>query len=489
MAGVNLQQLLNTPSPHSIESEMALLGAMLIDPKIIPDACQLVPADAFYREAHRAVYDAIRDVHGETGGVDAVQVLAYLEAAGVAEDVGGPDFLARLLEATPSSASFAHYAKVVVDRWKVRRLIDAATQSIHAGHKDDPDAAIAKSASLMAQVFADAVETDDLADYADTALEVYAELEQGRPTVWQTGFGPYDSLIGGLPQSGLVYVMGEPGSGKSSFACQIAYGTAAINQIPATVFSFEVGAKSSARNLLAADSMVPLNRMAQRGETFHSPEAKSRVLAAMGRAKTVPLRFAEKNLTIDAMESRIAALAAKGHKLFVVDYIQNIPSDNPKETESAHIASICRRLQILKVRHHIGIIAVCQMTKAATAESRFPRKSDAYGSAAIDQTSDMTIAIHRPGLKAEQTPGMTPQEWSNIQSESYLCVLKSKVTAIGNVRVHFEGSITRFFAHNEPIYARPLITERVAPDPSFEVPALPEPDYQHPPEEQEEIPF
>jgi replicative DNA helicase len=474
-----------TPTPHSAESEMALLGAMILDKKVIPDVVAMVPADAFYREANRAVYDAIRDVHDETGTVDLVQVLAYLEAAGCLPDVGGADYLGRLAEATPSAASFTHYAKIVLDRWKLRRLANAAAQAIHLTQSGDSESALAKSAALMAEVFADAVATDDLADYADTALEVFTELELGKPTVWQTGFTAYDNLIGGLPQNGLVYVMGEPGSGKSSLACQLAYGVASLNQIPATVFSFEVGAKSAARNLLAADSMVPLNKMAQRGETFKSDDARKRVIEAMGRAKGVPLRFAEKNLSIDAMEARISALAAKGHKLFVVDYIQNIPSDNPKETEASHIASICRRLQILKVRHHIGIIAVCQMTKAATAEQRFPRKSDAYGSAAIDQTSDMTIAVHRPGLRIEQTPDLSPAEWSNIQSEAYLCILKSKVTAIGNTRVHFEGSVTRFFNHGETIYAKPLVD---GVSPVVLPPPEPTPEYTPEPFD-EEIPF
>jgi len=461
---VNLKSLLDRPPPHSLESEMALLGSMILDAKVIPDVAATLPANAFYREAHAAIYEAITGVHRETGTVDLVQLVATLEGSGKLADVGGGDYLLRLAQTTPSSASAPYYAKVVADRYARRRLFESASAILASAH-DEPDtqAALASAASAIASVVADGSRSE-LAEYGDAAAEVLALIEQGMPSVYATGLGSFDSTFAGIPQDGLTYIMGVPSSGKSSLAMQFAYGIAYAG-VPTVVFSFEVGKVGAARNLLASDSMVPLNRMSQRGEKFYDKKAEQRVRDAAERAAKMPLRFVEQMMTVEEIDAQMGVLVAKGYRCCVVDYIQNVPASNKQENEAAHISHVCSTLQRMHVKHKICVIAVTQMTLSSLRDDRTPRMSDAIGSSKIVQTSSMTIAVHRPSVYKGREADESDQAWRERAAECYLHVLKSKVSSPGVLPVRFEGQWTRFFNHGETIYNKPLIAPPPINDP------------------------
>ena len=65
--------------PHSLNSEAALLGAMMLSPDAVADVEGLVQSWHFYRPAHAAVFDAILSVAREGGKADAIVVMERLE--------------------------------------------------------------------------------------------------------------------------------------------------------------------------------------------------------------------------------------------------------------------------------------------------------------------------------------------------------------------------------------------------------------------------
>src|SRR5688572_13888429 len=114
-------KLYERPLPFSLEAEMALLGSMILDPKVVSDVVSsLNGAEDFYSEAHGAIYQALIDVYDRVPEADLVAIVDALRDRGQLENVGGSDFLAKLAYETPSSAGATRYAKAVADKAKLR---------------------------------------------------------------------------------------------------------------------------------------------------------------------------------------------------------------------------------------------------------------------------------------------------------------------------------------------------------------------------------
>lgn len=472
--------------PHSAESEMAVLGAMLLDPKVIPETLAILPSEGmFYREANAAVYRALVAVWRENGTVDLVTLLAALEASGMASSVGGPEYLYRLAEGVPSASAAPFYAKTVHALYLRRKLVELADTIKHeVSLADSSEALIGRAMGAIGEIASGLSDGKDPGDYWRCAEDVFNEIQLGIPSVWETGFHPFDSIAGGMPKSGLIYAMGEPGAGKSSLVNQLAYCVCAKHNIKGVVFGFEVQKFNTASNLLSADSMVPLSQIAKAGERVKSADALSRVRQALERAKSVQLEFVDEDLNIDSLAARADSYAIKGMKLMVVDYIQNVPvSDKRFKDEHQQIAHVCRVLQRIKRKYGITVIAVSQMTKKATDENRPPKKSDCYGSAAIDQTSDMTVAIHRPHYNKPMDACDSASDYRAKQAESYLYILKAKNDTNGANPMHYEGACRRFFDVGR-VHTGPLVDQVQSTIQDF-VPDSPHPYVS----DDEEVPF
>lgn len=124
--------------PHSAEAEMALLGAMILDPASVAAVAPVLagPGD-FYSDAHAAVYAALVRVYASTPNADLVVLLDHLRDRGELDLIGGPEYLQKLASETPGSTGAAHYARIVADKAKLRRLAVAGEQiahdALHAG--------------------------------------------------------------------------------------------------------------------------------------------------------------------------------------------------------------------------------------------------------------------------------------------------------------------------------------------------------------------
>ena len=129
---ISLEKLFDKPPPCSPEAEMALLGALLIDPQVIHEVISIVKTgEAFFSEAHAAVFDAIIKTYDQKQSGDLVLIVEHLRDKGQFTDVGGVDYLEKLMRETPGPASAVHFAKIVSDKARLRKLIRAGGQIVY----------------------------------------------------------------------------------------------------------------------------------------------------------------------------------------------------------------------------------------------------------------------------------------------------------------------------------------------------------------------
>src|SRR5215207_7493979 len=126
--------------PHNLEAEEAVLGAVLSAGRLLAEVTALVEEADFYRPAHRAIWRALLRLADRGQPTDPVTVLGELDDAGELADVGGGPFLHTLVQAVPTVANAAHYARLVAETARRRRVIDLG---IRLAHSDaDPDALV-----------------------------------------------------------------------------------------------------------------------------------------------------------------------------------------------------------------------------------------------------------------------------------------------------------------------------------------------------------
>ena len=109
--------------PASIEAEEAILGCVLFQPEVIVFLIKNLPVEAFYVAGNQEIYRAMIAIHENQEIPDFLSVSSYLAAKETLEMVGGTANLSSLLNSTVSAVNIDRYVKLVVNKYRRRRLI------------------------------------------------------------------------------------------------------------------------------------------------------------------------------------------------------------------------------------------------------------------------------------------------------------------------------------------------------------------------------
>ena len=118
--------------PHNLEAEEAVLGAVLASGRLLVEVVAVLEEADFYRPAHRAIWRALLRLADRGQPTDPVTVLGELDYSGELADVGGGPFLHTLVQAVPTVANAGHYAELVADTARRRRVIDLGIRLAHS---------------------------------------------------------------------------------------------------------------------------------------------------------------------------------------------------------------------------------------------------------------------------------------------------------------------------------------------------------------------
>src|SRR5438093_3419843 len=143
--------------PHSVEAERSVLGAILIENTAINRAQEILREEDFYREPHRKIFKVMTDLSEKTTAIDPVTVKDELSRAGDLEAVGGPAYIASLLDGVPRSANVEYYARIVKDKAILRNLIEAGGRIVTTAYEaaQDVEAILDASERLIFRIAQD----------------------------------------------------------------------------------------------------------------------------------------------------------------------------------------------------------------------------------------------------------------------------------------------------------------------------------------------
>ncbi|TVQ33778.1 MAG: replicative DNA helicase [Phycisphaeraceae bacterium] len=465
--GAALGKLFDRLPPTAPEAEMSLLGSLILDPGVASEVIGIVHSGGdFHSEAHAAIYDTLVQTYDLHQSGDLVQLVDALKSRGVLEEVGGADYLIQLAEAVPSAVNAPHYARIVAEKAKLRRLIDAAGQILYdAYHSGDlgPDGArdvLDKAERMIFDVAeqSQSVDAQLLRDLLHEAMELLEANEGRAVTGVCTGYYRLDELTSGLQPGELLIIAARPSMGKTALALNLAEQVALSgghNGAPAACgfFSLEMSKQAVTQRIMCAKANVDshLYRTNRLGE-----EHFRKLIAACGQLGEAPLYIDDTpGLTILQLRARARRMAAQHHiKCLFIDYLQLLTAPgSARESRQVEVSAISRGIKALARELNIPVVCLSQLNRGAEQrEGHRPRMSDLRESGSIEQDADVIMLLHR-----EEYYHQGEAEWleENPEKEGLaeLIIAKQRNGPTGVVELLWDAKTTRFKNHAGRGYA------------------------------------
>ena len=431
--------------PANVDAEKAVLGSILLKPDVCDDVALVVRSEDFHDESHQILFRHLVDLHDGGKRIDATIVLERLRTKGDLDRIGGTAAIAEMLEAVPHAAHATHYAQIVRDKALLRSLIDASTDILRDAYDsaDEPRELLSRAESRIFEILehrssAEAKSIDAVLQDVMVRMDARMKHEHALGGV-ETGFTQLDTLCGGLHNSELIILAARPSMGKTAFAMNIAEHVAISARQPVLFVSLEMACLELADRLLCSAAQVNGHRL--RNGTI-SQEDRRRLVQKSAEISSAPLFIDD---TPGRTLTEIAAVARRlrrrqGLALVVIDYLQLIEPDNPRDPRQEQVARIARRLKMMSRELDIPVLCLAQLNRQAEASrDNKPRLNHLRESGAIEQDADVVMFVHR-----EEYYQTTDEDRERVKGQAEIIVAKQRNGPIGDVKLLWQHDYTRF---------------------------------------------
>ena len=471
--------------PHNTEAEAALLGALMIDNRLIEDVQLKLRADHFYEALHGRVYDAILLMADRNMVANPVTLKPQFESDQAMRALGGPAYLAQLTGSGAALIGARDFAQQIYDLALLRELVSVgrtmAESALDTSQAVEPREQIEAAEMALYKVAEQGGESGSVKTFAQ-ATRLAIELADkalnagGGLSGVTTGLDNVNAKTGGLHHSDLIILAGRPGMGKTALATNFAYNAARRwvrdeeDGIPpeksvgarVAFFSLEMSADQLATRILSEQSGISSENL-RMGKI--SQQDFRNLARAAGELEQLPLFIDDTpGLTIAALRTRARRLKRRHNiGLIVIDYLQLLQgsSRNGGENRVQEISEISRGLKTLAKELNVPVMALSQLSRAVEQrEDKHPQLSDLRESGSIEQDADIVMFVYReeyyimsrepkrPGegddAKIYDDHSKWHSELQRVEGLAELIIAKQRHGATGKVRMRFEANITRF---------------------------------------------
>ena len=394
--------------PQNVDAERAVLGAMLMSdggreaiPRVIEVLGEDPTGEAFYREAHRKIYNAILNLFERAEPADLLTITRELDRNSDLENVGGVPYINEMIDSVPSAANVEYYAQMVKDESIKRRLIYTSAQIYNESFDDSEDITMLldRAERAILEIRQDNVDRGfiPVKRIIKSSFSAIQELynKQEHVTGVASGFIDLDDKTSGFQKSDFIIIAGRPGMGKSMFIQNIAQYVACECRIPVGLFSLEMSKEQFVVRMLASEARVDFQNLRT---GFLSESDWPKLTIAAGRLSEAPI-FIDDTPGITVMEQRARARRLKAEHdvgLIIIDYLQLMQGRAKVESRQQEISEISRALKGLAKELELPIMACSQLSRNVESRpDKRPQLSDLRESGAIEQDADLVLFLYR----------------------------------------------------------------------------------------------
>jgi replicative DNA helicase len=427
--------------PQNIEAEQSVLGGILIENSALNRVLEILTHEDFYRDSHQRIFQALVDLSEKNEPADIITLTNRLKTNNLLDDVGGPSYLASLIDRVPTAANIEYYARIVKEKATLRKLIDVATHIVTQSYSDsgDIDAFLDETEQAIFRISEHKV-TPSFYHMKDVVKESFKTIEKlfekkelitGIPS----GFKDLDRMTAGFQKADLIIVAGRPSMGKTSYCLDIAKYAALEAETPVAIFSLEMSKEQLALRMLCSEAMVEAQKL--RSGFLRESDWPKLTLAA-GNLADAPI-FVDDSAAMSVLELRAKARRLKAEcklGLIIIDYLQLMKGRGRSERREQEISEISRSLKALAKELAIPVIAISQLSRRTEERPRQrPQLSDLRESGAIEQDADVILFVYREEVYREDP---------SIEGVAEIIIGKQRNGPTGTIKLTFLKEFTTF---------------------------------------------
>ncbi|QLC24553.1 replicative DNA helicase [Parasphingopyxis algicola] len=469
--------------PHNVEAEAALLGALLIDNRLVDDVQRMLREDHFFDPVHGRIYQAIiKMVVDKNMVANPVTLKPMFESDEGLKELGGVGYLVKITESGVALIGARDFATQIYELALLRALIgvgrEMVERAVDTSDSVDPKSQIEEAEVELYKVAEAGGESGSTKTFASAAAEAVTMAQRalnsgGNVSGYTTGFSSLNHHFGGLHKSDLIILAARPGMGKTALATNIAFETALRYQrdqedgieeslgAPVAFFSLEMSADQLATRILSERSRISSEKL-RKGQI--SQEEFRNLARAAAELESLPFFIDDTpGLTIAALRTRARRLKRqRGISMIVVDYLQLLQgSGKANDNRVNEISEISRGLKTLAKELEVPVLALSQLSRAVEQrEDKKPQLSDLRESGSIEQDADIVLFIYRedyyhgfaepPMISETSSPEDREKRsaWelknAEISGQAQVIIAKQRHGATGTVTLRFDREFTRF---------------------------------------------
>jgi len=437
--------------PQVLELEEAVLGAMMIDKKGVDDVIDILQPDAFYKDAHKYIFEAIVQLFTDTQPIDLLTVSAQLKKNGKLDLAGGDFYLIQLTQKIASSAHIEFHSRIILQKFIQRSLIRISSEIIEASYDETTDVfdLLDQAESKLYEVTQGNIKrssetAQSLVLQAKKRIEEISKQE-GLSGV-ETGFTNLDKLTSGWQPSDLIIIAARPAMGKTAFVLSMARNIAIDFGHPVALFSLEMASVQLITRLISSETGLSSEKL-RTGKL--EPHEWTMLSTKVKNLEKAPLFIDDTpSLSIFDLRAKCRRLVSQhGIKIIIVDYLQLMTAGGNSKgggNREQEISTISRNLKALAKELNVPVIALSQLSRAVETRgsSKRPLLSDLRESGAIEQDADIVSFLYRP--EYYKIDEWDDDEASPTAGQAEIMIAKHRNGGIENVRLKFLGHLGKF---------------------------------------------
>lgn len=388
----------------SKQAEQSLLGSCLLEETAFDTVQEVgIKREDFHAAQHKLIWEAIEHLATLGQDVDVVTVVDRLRDKGVINEAGGIEYVAWLVDATPSADSAKSYAEIVY-QWSRKRQVRSAVDTAGA-MLDESEPFVDVMDYLADELMRISAGGSKVTSYSapDLLKQAIQELEDrhdGKKTDYKTGLADLDAALR-LEGGRLTLIAGRPGMGKSALANQVMI-QCCRDGIPTLMFTMEMPGVEVMNRLICTVGSVH-NGFMQNPAKFPNPDEQWPKLAvATQEIKSWPLEVDEKtSASIQHIRSKAKSFLRKHQKyreegkgLILIDYLGLMAMSDKNRTHA--IGEITKGLKAMCGELKVPVIILHQLNRGLESRpDKRPNLSDLRDSGEIEEDVDHAIMLYR----------------------------------------------------------------------------------------------
>lgn len=390
-----------------LKAQNSVLGSALLEPSLVPQViAQTTAAD--YSGPCQTIYNAMRKLFLSGAAVDVVSIAADL-------GTGYQEYLAQLMEITPTAANLDSYIRLCREQSKVLTAQELARQMAEADSTDEVRALLEQVSGLM--VDKPSLRITTMSD----ALKSFMARHTAEKQYLTWPVRELDDRIYAELGDFLV-IAGYPSSGKSAWALQCAWHWA--QQYKVGFFSLETSAEKLFDRQMSAVAGLSMDSIKRNAISDSDWARVCDMTAEITTQRNLELIPAAGMGPADVR----AVTMMRGYQIILIDYLQLLQGSGNNRTEQ--VTGISIALHTMAQSMGVTVVALSQLKRQGQGADA-PDMSYLRESGQIEQDADLIQILH---LEDKNKPA----------GNRILRIAKNKEGTCPNILLAFDGKHQTF---------------------------------------------